>query len=135
MPKRVLIVDDHPELRKLVRLTLQLQDFEIFEADSGRRALELCHAQSPHLVILDVMMPGELDGYATCAAIKADPAVSASKVILLTARAQQTDFDAGRKAGSDAYLTKPFSPLELIETVSRVLDGGSSPAALVAAAA
>ena len=71
----------------------------------------------PDLVLVDVMMPGSLDGYQVCQKIKMDPETAKTIVILLTARGQQSDFEMGRRAGADAYLTKPFSPLELLDTV------------------
>ena len=119
--KEVLIVDDHAELRKLVRMTLEYDDYAIAEADSGDRALERLGKSRPDVVILDVMMPGKLDGYQVCERIKSDSALSGTHVVLLTARGQKADIERGRQAGADSYLVKPFSPLELIETVERAL--------------
>ena len=75
----------------------------------------------PALVLLDVMMPGELDGYQVCERIKRDPSISLTRVVLLTARGQKADQEQGRKAGCDAYLVKPFSPLNLIELIDKLL--------------
>lgn len=119
--KVILVVEDQPDIRKLVRMTLDFGDFEVHEADNGEMGLHMVKAIRPHLVLLDVMMPGLLDGYQVCTRIKQDPAISATPVVMLTARGQQADFEAGRQAGSDAYLTKPFSPLELIDTVEEWL--------------
>ena len=119
--KRILIVDDHAELRKLVRLTLG-PDYEIREAVDGREAMDACHAFAPDLVLLDVMMPGELDGYQVCAAIRADPKLAATRVVLLTARGQRNDRARGLAAGADEYVVKPFSPLALIEMVERMTE-------------
>ncbi|NMG02504.1 response regulator [Azoarcus taiwanensis] len=105
----------------LILMTLDFVEFEIHEADNGPTGLRLARALKPDLVLLDVMMPGELDGYQVCEAIKSDPALSAVSVVMLTARGQQADLLAGEKAGCDAYLTKPFSPLELIDTVEGML--------------
>jgi CheY-like chemotaxis protein len=116
---RILIVEDSDSLRKLVRLTLDMGRYELHEADSGDAAWALLLQLKPQLLILDVMMPGTLDGFALCRRIKADPALSATRVVLLTARAQQSDLDTGLGVGADAHLTKPFSPLQLIETVRR----------------
>ncbi len=128
MTHRILIVDDQPDIRKLIRLTLQhLDDAELHEAASGGEGLHLAQALKPVLVLLDVMMPGELDGYQVCARIKKDPALRHhTKVILLTARAQKEDLENGRKAEADAYLTKAFSPLKLLDLVDEML---ASPAA------
>lgn len=120
---RILIVEDSDSLRKLVRLTLDMGRYELHEAESGDAAWARLPALQPQLVILDVMMPGTLDGYALCRRIKSDPDLATTRVVLLTARSQQTDLAAGAGAGADAYLVKPFSPLQLIDTVRRQLGG------------
>jgi CheY-like chemotaxis protein len=123
MTARILIVDDQPDIRKLIRLTLQhLDDAEVYEASNGgdgwRRAKDL----KPDLMLLEVFMPGELEGYQVCAKVKSDPVLAGqTKVVLLTARAQKEDEEQGRKAGSDAYLTKAFSPLKLLDLVDNML--------------
>ncbi|GLS15050.1 response regulator [Hydrogenophaga electricum] len=122
MSTRILIVDDHPDIRKLIQLTLEhLEDAELHETDNGGDGWRLAQSIKPHLILLDVMMPGELDGFQVCQKIKADPALSHTKVILLTARAQQTDRALGEQVQCDAYLTKAFSPLKLLETVDTLL--------------
>ncbi len=78
-------------------------------------------ATRPDIVLLDVMMPGELDGLQLCRQLRSDPVMRHIKVVLLTARGQERDREAGRQAGADEYLVKPFSPLELIETIERLL--------------
>lgn len=115
--KIILVVEDQPDIRTLVRMTLDFGNYEVHEANNGEMGLHMVKGIRPHLVLLDVMMPGLLDGYQVCARIKEDPGVAATPVVMLTARGQQADFEAGRQAGADAYLTKPFSPLELIDTV------------------
>lgn len=75
----------------------------------------------PDLMLLDVMMPGEFDGLQVCQRIKADPALAHIKVVLLTARGQARDLDAGQSVGADEYLVKPFSPLQLIDTIERLM--------------
>jgi len=120
MGKRILIVDDHAELRKLVRLTLDCDVYELYEAENGTRALELIDAVRPEVVILDVMMPGALDGYQVCERIKTDPQLAATGVVLLTARGQQGDLEEGKRVKADAYLVKPFSPLALMDLVEKL---------------
>jgi DNA-binding response OmpR family regulator len=117
MTYRILIVEDQPDICKLVRMTLEFGDFEIHEAHDGESGLNMVRAMRPHVVLLDVMMPGLLDGYQVCARIKQDPDLRQIQVVMLTARGQATDLAAGEAAGADAYLVKPFSPLELIERV------------------
>jgi CheY-like chemotaxis protein len=123
MTARILIVDDQPDIRKLISLTLQhLDDAEVYEADNGSEGWRLAQDLKPDLMLLDVMMPGELDGYQVCAKVKRDPELGPrTKVILLTARAQKEDLEQGQKAGSDAYLTKAFSPLKLLDLVDSML--------------
>ena len=120
--KRVLIVEDQADIRKLIRMTLEFEAYEIHEASDGAYGLPLAQAVNPDLVLLDVMMPGELDGLQVCQRLKSDPATKHMKVVLLTARGQARDRDAGQAAGADEYLVKPFSPLQLIETIERLLE-------------
>ena len=123
MTARILIVDDQPDIRKLIKLTLQhLEDADVHEASDGSEGWRLAQNLRPDLMLLDVMMPGELDGYQVCEKVKKDPVLgSHTKVIMLTARAQQEDLAQGRKVGSDAYLTKAFSPLKLLDLVDNML--------------
>jgi two-component system phosphate regulon response regulator PhoB len=116
---KVLIVDDQPELRKLIRLTLQLKNWDLFEAQNGAQALSMATTVRPDLILLDVMMPGELDGLQVCSAIKSDELLKTTKVVLLTARAQKDDIAQGLRAHADAYLVKPFSPLALLELIEK----------------
>ena len=119
--KRVLIVDDQGELRKLVRMTLEFGGYELHEAGYGVKALELATVIKPDLVILDVMMPGEINGYEVCEQLKSGSLEKVPYVILLTARGQHSDLQEGERVGADEYLIKPFSPLQLIDTVKLAL--------------
>ena len=119
--KKILIVEDQPDIRKLIRMTLEFEDYEIHEAADGAFGLRMASAVGPDLVLLDVMMPGELDGLQVCQRIKSDPKLAGLKVVLLTARGQARDREAGQVAGADDYLVKPFSPLQLIETIERLV--------------
>lgn len=121
MRKRILIVDDQDELRKLVRMTLEYADYELYEAENGTQALESLAVVQPELVVLDVMMPGRLDGFQVCESIKSHPDTKNIWVLMLSAKSQKTDLEMGRHAGADAYLVKPFSPLELINKVEMLL--------------
>ncbi len=119
--KRVLIVEDQADIRKLIRMTLEFEEYEIHEASDGALGLSLARDVSPDLVLLDVMMPGEMDGLQVCKAIKNTPGLAGVKVVLLTARGQARDREAGKMAGADEYLIKPFSPLQLIDTIERLM--------------
>ena len=119
--KRVLIVEDQADIRKLIRMTLEFESYEIHEASDGAFGLRMASAVRPDIVLLDVMMPGEMDGLQVCQAIKSNPALASVKVVLLTARGQAGDREAGTQAGADEYLVKPFSPLQLIDTIERLM--------------
>lgn len=119
--KIVLIVDDQGELRKLVRMTLEFGDYELHEAENGQRALDLSKVIQPDLVILDVMMPGDINGYQVCEKLKQVQNGKVPHVLLLTARGQKSDVEEGERVGADNYLVKPFSPLELIDSVKKAL--------------
>ena len=119
--KKILIVDDQPEVRELVSVTLEIGMYEIFAAENGARALDVVRTEQPDLVLLDIMMPDGLDGIEVCRQIKSSEATQAITVILLTAKGQEADVQAGYDAGADGYFVKPFSPLELIQKVEDVL--------------
>jgi CheY-like chemotaxis protein len=116
--KKILIVDDHADIRKLIRMTLEFEDYDVLEAADGEAAVTQAATWLPDLVLLDVMMPGAFDGLEACRQLKANPALASTHVILLSARGQARDREAGLKAGADAYLVKPFSPLQLIDTIA-----------------
>ena len=118
---RILIVEDQADIRKLIRLTLTSKHWETFEAATGEEGLEQVRTLRPDLVLLDVMMPGTLDGFEVCQRLKADPELSATPIVLLTAHGQATDIERGKQVGANGYLTKPFSPLKLIDMVASML--------------
>ena len=100
---------------------LKEKGYRISVATNGRQALQVLDRVQPDLILLDVMMPGDLDGLQECARVRALPALQTTRVVLLTARGQAQDRDAGQEAGADDYLIKPFSPLQLIETIERLM--------------
>lgn len=121
MNRCILIVEDQEEIRELVTVTLSLDEYEILEADTGTQAVELARQRLPGLVLMDVGLPGNLDGLQATRLIKKDPATKDCRVIMLSANSQQSDIEAGYAAGADGYFTKPFSPLELIQRVEKEL--------------
>lgn len=121
MAKTILVVEDQADLRKLVCLTLDYGGYRIHEAVEGGEALRLIRTLRPDLVLLDVMMPGGFDGYQVCEHVRADPAVSRTPIVFLTSRGREQDQALGRLSGANGYLVKPFSPLQLIETVEALL--------------
>ncbi len=120
--KKILIVDDQKEVRELVEITLRADGYKIFQAKNGRDAIETVKAHKPDLVIMDIMMPGELDGLEATRILKRNPDNHSIKIIMLTAKGQSTDLEEGFAAGADGYFTKPFSPLDLIKKVEEIIE-------------
>ena len=116
----VLVVDDERSLRLLMRATLSRGSYRVLEAASGTQGLAVARRERPDLILLDIGMPG-LDGYGVCRALKGDPETASIVVVMLTARALEADRQQGIEAGADEYITKPFSPAELLATVQRLL--------------
>lgn len=118
-PARVLVVDDDDVIRQLITVNLELEGFEVFTATDGEDCLSKVKEINPDVVTLDVMMP-RLDGWDTALRLREDPDTVHLKLVLLSARAQDADRAKGEGIGVDAYLTKPFDPDELVETVRRL---------------
>src|SRR5579859_306231 len=120
--KKILIVDDQPSVRELVAVTLEIGDYQILTAENGDQALQLARIEMPDLMLLDIQMPGGLlDGLEVCRLLKSDPKTEGIYIILLTAKGQDWDKQAGSQAGANDYFVKPFSPLDLISKVDNVL--------------
>lgn len=120
MPK-ILIADDEPSLRLLVRATLSAnKSFELIEASDGNEALSKAQLELPDLILLDVMMPG-LSGFDVCEKLKNDTSTKKIIIIMLTAKGQQSDRDWAISVGTDYFLTKPFSPIELFNLIEKIL--------------
>ena len=117
--KKILIVDDEPNIVMTLEYTFKKNNFEVFIARDGQEALDILENQLPDIIILDVMMPGVLSGLHVCRALKSRPLPP--KVILLSARGRSEDLDAGMRAGAEAYLVKPFGPMQLIESIGQEL--------------
>lgn len=114
--QRILLVDDDPTLLEVLTTVLNLEDLDVIPAGAGDAALEIVGREHLDVVICDVGMP-DPDGLEVCRRLKADPSTADLPVILLTARDTDEDRDRGYAAGCDAYITKPFSPLELLELI------------------
>lgn len=118
---KILIVDDQLEVRNLLAITLNADNYEVYHANNWVSALAMTRAIKPDLILLDVMMPGEFDGLEVCKRIKNDEELSSTIVIIVSALSQVADRYKGLEAGADDYLTKPFSPLALMDKVSLLL--------------
>jgi two-component system phosphate regulon response regulator PhoB len=117
----VLIADDEPSLRLLVSATIASDEYEVIEAMDGDEAWSLICRHRPSVVLLDVQMPGRT-GLELTRSIRHNPELARTCVILLTSKAQHSDVQAGIEAGADRYLTKPFSPLELLRVVEQAIE-------------
>jgi two-component system, OmpR family, phosphate regulon response regulator PhoB len=116
----VLIADDEPSMRLLVRATIESNAYEVVEAADGDEAWTFIKHNKPKVVLLDVQMPGRT-GLEILRGIRNDPTLKSIRVIVMTAKALAADKTAGMSAGADFYLTKPFSPLELLARVQEAL--------------
>lgn len=113
MTTRVLIVDDHPDIRTLLCATLE-DDYEVLQARDGDEALEIAQREQPDAVLLDITIPGELNGFGVLKAIKTNERTRSIPVAMVTARGQQADILLCESYGADAYFCKPFSPGALL---------------------
>lgn len=119
MPESILVVDDQPELRLLIRLSLQTLG-KVAVAGSGAEMMERIAAGRPRVIVLDVSLGAE-NGLDLCRALKDDPATRDIRILLLSAFVQEADLAAGKAAGADGYMAKPFSPRDLQDAVSALM--------------
>lgn len=109
----ILVVDDNPDVRRLLAVVLS-REFHVLEAASGTHALDAVRKHRPRAVLLDVMMPGDMDGLDVLKQIKTTPDLKSIVVAMVTARGQTVDSEIARQHGADAYFIKPFSPLQML---------------------
>ncbi len=120
--KKILIVEDQPEIRELLAETLRMGTYQLFQAEDGLEALAVAGREKPDLILLDVMLEASgLDGFEVCRRLKASTETRGCCVVMLTARSQEWDKKQGLAAGAYLYIVKPFSPLELLTRVSGIL--------------
>jgi two-component system phosphate regulon response regulator PhoB len=120
MKPKILVVDDEPEAVELVEFNLRQAGFEVVTAADGTDALKKARAQAPSLIALDLMLP-EIDGLEVCKMLRRDPATAGVPIVMVTARAAEIDRILGLELGADDYITKPFSPRELILRIKKIL--------------
>jgi len=111
--RRILIVDDEPDLLSVLRFALEADGFEVLEATDGERGLELARRESPDLMVLDLMLP-RMDGYKVCRALKFDERYRRIVIVILSARTGETDRRLAFDLGADAYVTKPYDVRALV---------------------
>ena len=127
MNKRVLVVDDEPDAVELVAFNLKAAGFDVISAEDGEVALTKARKFSPDVIVLDVMLP-YVDGLEVCKILRRDPATSGLPIIMLTAKAGEIDRVLGLELGADDYVTKPFSPRELVLRIKNILNRCEPPA-------
>lgn len=118
--KKVLIADDEQNIVISLEFLLGREGFQVLVAQDGEEALVKARAEKPDLVLLDVMMP-KMNGFDVCQALRADPELSAVRILMLTAKGRETEVSKGLGLGADAYMTKPFSTKELVVQVRALL--------------
>ncbi len=116
----LLVVDDDPAIRKLLEVTFEMEGYRVILAENGPAGLALAQSERPDVVLLDVMMPG-MNGLEVAVELRSQQSTAAVPIVALTAKVQQDDREAGQRAGVDEYVTKPFDPFELAETVARLV--------------
>jgi DNA-binding response OmpR family regulator len=118
--KKILLVDDEPNIIMSLEYTFKKQNFEVFIARDGQEALDILKNEQPDVIILDIMMPN-VDGYATIESVKKNEKLTNCKVIFLSAKNKESDIEKGMQLGADAYMTKPFSIKKLVDQVNELL--------------
>jgi DNA-binding response OmpR family regulator len=121
---KILLIDDHRTVLRLLDAILKLRGYDLLYAENGRQGMNLARQEQPDLILLDVMMP-EIDGFKVCQYLKGQAQTAHIPVVFLTARGAADDQEAGRRAGAQGFLTKPFLAREVLDLVERVLAGRS----------
>ncbi len=121
--KKILIVDDQPEVRELLAVTLRIGPYHVFQAASGPEAIQLAQQERPYLILLDVVMgQGKMNGLEVCRQLKACDMTRDSFVMMVSGRGQKWEVQQGYAAGANDYVVKPFSPLQLMTKVDAVMN-------------
>ncbi|MBO6828949.1 MAG: response regulator [Muricauda sp.] len=118
--KKILIVDDEPNILMSLEYAFKKKDFEVFIARDGTEAIEISNREKPNLILLDIMMP-EMDGYETLKQVKDNEDLAHTKIVFLSAKSKEKDVEKGLKMGADRYLTKPFSLKKIISEIEELL--------------
>jgi len=117
--KKILIVDDEPNVRRLVH-TILSKDFIVLEAENGKQAIDIAGTQAPDLILMDMLMP-RMDGLTACYTIKNDPTTKSIPVLMLTAIGFELNIKLSQQMGADAYMTKPFTSQDLLDKIAEFL--------------
>jgi len=117
--KKILIADDEISVRFLLRRLLR-RNYNVLEAINGEEAVDMARGEKPDIILMDIMMP-KVDGYTACYTIKKDPVTKVIPIVMLTALGQELNVKLGKEIGADGYITKPFSPRVLVDTIAQFL--------------
>lgn len=120
--RKILVVDDQPMLREFIEVVIREEGRKILQAESGERALEIARSEKPDLILMDIMMPGGMDGLEATRLLKSDPLTRDCAIVAVTAKVQKADRLDALAAGVDGYLAKPFTLLELRKQVGKFLN-------------
>ncbi len=120
MSRRILVVDDEPHILRLVSYALAANGFEVLEAADGLSAISTALSELPDLILMDVSMPA-LNGYEACERLQADPRTADIPVVMLSAKSQEAEQEAGFQRGAVGYITKPFAPKDLVRKITSLL--------------
>lgn len=118
--KKIIIADDNENIREALTYLLEDEGYELWLAKDGAETLAKVREVVPDILLLDIMMPG-MNGYDVCTAVKNDPVLKKVYVIMLTAKGQVTEQEHGKEVGADEYIVKPFSPMEILSKIKRVM--------------
>ena len=120
MPTKILIIEDDPVALRFAQYTLEQEGYQVLSAPNGLEGLKKAQEEAPGLIILDVMLPG-MDGFQVCRRLRATDSTADIPILMVSAKARESDRGTGPKLGADEYLTKPVSPSELVASVERLL--------------
>jgi len=123
--KRILLVDDHQTVFRLLEAIVRIKGYELLYAECGQQGIVMARQELPDLVLLDVMMP-DIDGFKVCQYLKENPETKDIPVMFLTARGAEGDLETGRKVGADGFMTKPFQTIEVLKQIEKLLNGERS---------
>lgn len=125
-PRKVLIVDDEPNIVTALEFLLKRSGYDVRQATNGAEALELVDSYGPDVVLMDIMMPVK-SGYEVCQRMRERPELAHVKIVMLSAKGSEAEVNKGLSLGADLYITKPFSTQELVATINRLFEPGGAP--------
>jgi len=125
MPKKILVVDDEPNIIKVLKSRLSHSGYDVITAVDGRTSLKKAKDEKPDLILLDILLPG-LNGFEVCKRLKKDKETKDIPIIMLTSLAQERDLSKGLEEGASCFITKPFNPADLLTEIKTAMDRGAS---------